>query len=172
MTNSGDMPLVPVTVELILLHRNKCYVILVNVIQSLMCFNDWCSTSITHEVQHLRPTCECRSPTYCMDSSQWRCRNHSWGTSAVEKLIQSCKKIGTTPTDGPWSTSWWPISSIPLTQEVHVWFQTTVLYGCNSENGYTNTMSSFYTTFCWQTTHVLLHITVFRSPQQSPLGMG
>lgn len=31
--------------------------------------------------------CECRSPTDCMDKSQWRCRNCSYIKRAMEKLV-------------------------------------------------------------------------------------
>jgi hypothetical protein len=45
---------VPVIVELVLLHGNTRYVILVDVIQTLMCFDDWSGVSVRQEVQHLQ----------------------------------------------------------------------------------------------------------------------
>jgi hypothetical protein len=39
-----DMLLTPVIIEMALLRGNACYVILVDVIQKLMCFDDWNSS--------------------------------------------------------------------------------------------------------------------------------
>jgi hypothetical protein len=41
---------VPVIVELVLLHGDTRYVILVDVIQMLMSFDDWSSVSVRQEV--------------------------------------------------------------------------------------------------------------------------
>jgi hypothetical protein len=45
-----SQPSVPVTVELVLPHRNTCYVILVDVIRTLTCFADWSNVSVRQEV--------------------------------------------------------------------------------------------------------------------------
>jgi hypothetical protein len=41
---------VPVIVKLVLLYGNKRHVILVDVFQTLMCFEDWSSVSVTQKV--------------------------------------------------------------------------------------------------------------------------
>jgi hypothetical protein len=40
--------------QLVLLHGKTRYVILVDVIQTLMCFNDWSSVSVRQEVKNLQ----------------------------------------------------------------------------------------------------------------------
>jgi hypothetical protein len=42
--------MVPAIVDLVLLDGNACYVILVDVIQMLTCFNDWSNISFEAEV--------------------------------------------------------------------------------------------------------------------------
>jgi hypothetical protein len=42
--------LVPVIVNLVLLHGNMHYTVLVNITQLLMCFTDWSSVSVRQEM--------------------------------------------------------------------------------------------------------------------------
>jgi hypothetical protein len=61
--------LVPVTVELVLLHGDTPCVILVNVIQKLMYFDDWSTVSVKQNY-NTYGTYESMSPTNCTDSGQ------------------------------------------------------------------------------------------------------
>jgi hypothetical protein len=100
-------------------------------------------------------TCECRSPTDCTDTSQWRCNDCSCGTRAVEKLTHEDWDYPNRESSKYFMT----INCIhTTTRGAHICLQTIVLYGCNFANGYdinSLRMSSFYTTFCGQTKRVL-----------------
>ena len=50
-TATSPSPSVPVMVELPLMHDNASYVILDDVIQTLLCFDDWSSVSVRQKVQ-------------------------------------------------------------------------------------------------------------------------
>jgi hypothetical protein len=43
-------PMMPVMVNLVLMHGNLHYIILVDVLQMLMCFSDWSNVSVRHEM--------------------------------------------------------------------------------------------------------------------------
>jgi hypothetical protein len=53
------MNTVTVIVELVPPHRNSCHIILVNIIDILMCSDDWRSVSVIQEVEHCN-ACECK----------------------------------------------------------------------------------------------------------------
>jgi hypothetical protein len=94
------------------------YAILVDVIQTLICFEDWSSVSVGQDVYYnAYSTRECRSPTGCTDINGWRCRNCSCGTRAIQNLLRYRKRIGIIPVDGPWSTSGRSTASIRLLAE-------------------------------------------------------
>jgi hypothetical protein len=57
---------------------------------------------------------EDRSPTDFTDIRQWRCHSCSYWTRAVGRLTRHGTRIGTIPAEGPRSTLWWSIVSIPL----------------------------------------------------------
>jgi hypothetical protein len=59
-------------------------------------------------------TCQCRSS---MEASNWRCCNCWYGMRTLKKLTCYFKGIGTTPSIGPYCTSWWWTTSIPLVTE-------------------------------------------------------
>jgi hypothetical protein len=70
---------------------NTRYIILVDVIRTLMCFDNWSSVSVRQKCN----ICECRSPTDCKDT---------WHRTT----------IGAIPTEGPTRTSWRSVASIAL----------------------------------------------------------
>jgi hypothetical protein len=90
-------------------------------------------------------TLECRLPTDCTGTSQWRCHNCSCGTRAME-LTQYHKRTGTNSIE---SLKYFVISNFIhfITRWVYNCFQSIVLYGCNFANDYNiNTMwISFFT---------------------------
>jgi hypothetical protein len=70
-----------------------------------------------------------------LDTSQYRCYNHSCGTRAVGKLKRFRTIIGTSPVGGS-STFFVTVSCIHITtQGGNVCSRTIILYGCNFVNG-------------------------------------
>ena len=78
---------VPVKVEMLLLLGNKRCVILVTVIR-LKCFSKCAALSPWDRKFNIYGCHECRSPTDCKDTSQWRCHICICGTRTVEKLTR------------------------------------------------------------------------------------
>jgi hypothetical protein len=73
--------------------------------------------------------CECRSPTNCMDTSQWKCHNCSCGSRVLETLTQHRTTVGATPNRGSskYSASWRSIAH-STTRGAHVCSQAIVLH--------------------------------------------
>jgi hypothetical protein len=86
-------PFVQVIVELLLLHGITCYVILVDVMETKIgVVSSWGRKRNAYDKR------EWRSPTDCMNTSQWRCHNCSCGMRAVKKLMRYYTKVGTIST--------------------------------------------------------------------------
>jgi hypothetical protein len=116
-------------------------------------------------------TCECRSPTYRTDGSQWRRHNHGCGTRATEKLMRYRARIGTVPAEGS-GKYFMAISGVHTARRgAHICFQTIVRWERSYANGYDiNTLRMIS-----PTQHTVDRRNVFyawgrvQRPQQSPL---
>jgi len=66
-----------------ILHGNTCYVIKVDIIQTLMCFDNWSCFSLRQKFNTYTIR-ENMSDIECTNTSRWRCQNFSCATNAVE----------------------------------------------------------------------------------------
>jgi hypothetical protein len=74
-----------------------------------MCFDDWSSVSVRQEMyKHVAHG--------STGTSQWRCHNCNCGTRRGEAHAHRTR-TGTTPTEGPRSTFWQSLASLPLVTE-------------------------------------------------------
>jgi hypothetical protein len=103
--------LVHVLVKLLLLQRNARYVIVVDLIQTLMCFNVWNSVSVRQEVQR-----EYRSPMDSTTTSKWKCHNFNCEMRAMN-LTQYRMRIEKTLTEGPRNIPWRSGASVSVLAE-------------------------------------------------------
>jgi hypothetical protein len=141
---------VPVIVELVLLHGNTRYIILVDVIQTLNVFR--------RLEQRLREI-GIVTPTAIVNAGRPRTVRRPANEDVI--IVDVEREPWTrTGISQPWVLEVLhddQYASIPLIAE-RTCFQTIILYGCNFAKGYdinTLRMSSFYSIFCGQTKRVL-----------------
>ena len=153
-------PLVPVTVELELVHQSMCYVVIV-IIHRLMCLNNW--SSIPNETWSTTPgICACRLPT---DTSQWR--SH---IVIVKQEVRNSCKFAQEPN---YTNSGTLQYFIPINCIIPLLTQVTSVCRCSSSMGtvlqITLQMISYYMSACG---HVkCFHARCVQCPQQAPLGI-
>lgn len=83
------------------------------------CSDNWCSVSVRQELYH--PWHTWIQVTHRLDGDQpMKMHNCSHGMTAMKKLSGYWTRIGTIPSKGPLSTSWWSNSSIPSLVKQHL----------------------------------------------------
>lgn len=87
------------TVELVLIHEIRSYMIVMDVMKTLMCFDEW-NKFCVRRGRNTCGSCKCKSPSDCMDKSQWRWHNCSYVKRAMEKLVWYLSIIESVPTVG------------------------------------------------------------------------
>ena len=131
--------------------RGKRYVVLVDVFQMLICFEDWDNISVKCNTYG---ACECRSPRDFTDTSQWRRHNCICETRAVEKLSPHRTGSGGCPDRG--SSKHLATTSFihTTTHRAYMCFQAIFIFACGPGNNAV-WMSSFCTVLWKQMKHDL-----------------
>jgi hypothetical protein len=134
--------------ELEISHRNRRYAMLVSFVKTLMFFDDWNSPCARRKEQHLRRL-------WLQITSQYKRLNCSCGTRDEVKLTVHDTRFGNVQTSRSRSICWRSVASNTTTSGLHIFSNTTFLYGRNFTNKWILAGGLFYSKFCVYTKCVL-----------------